>query len=216
MPFTYVPYLANGQTSDTKGTEPGVRITEVSVLPSNLLNMDTTESELSVCIKEVSNSKKAGNVWRLTWIDYMARLTMNSYASQQEPSHWSARSPRLRYYVFLNYVVSCIWYNGLPILHLLEGVNWLVTAENIHVHLMSLNLIIEKYNKWCRNISRSCSCGWLSDKTTRRAQFCTQAWSRIMKDYGEKIGYTRGEYMGVPPPLLTPTRLRYKMLHLNL
>ena len=62
MPFTYVPYLANGQTSDTKGTEPGVRITEVSVLPSNLLNMDTTESELSVCIKEVSNSKKAGNV----------------------------------------------------------------------------------------------------------------------------------------------------------
>ena len=162
--------------------------------------MDTTESELSVCIKEVSNSKKAGNVWRLTWIDCMAQLTMNSYASQQEPSHWSARSPRLRYYVFLNYVVSCIWYNGLPILHLLEGVNWLVTAENIHVHLMSLNLIIEKYNKWCRNISRSCSCGWLSDKTTRRAQFCTQAWSRIMKDYGEKIGYTRGEYMGVTPP----------------
>ena len=75
-----------------------------------------------------------------------------------------------------------------------------MTAENIHVHLMSLNLIIEKYNKWCRNISRSCSCGWLSDKTTRRAQFCTQAWSRIMKDYGEKIGYTRGEYMGVTPP----------------
>ena len=60
MFHSQLTYNEIGQTSDTRGTEPSVHITEVSVLPSNFLNMDTTESELSVGIKEVSNSAKYG------------------------------------------------------------------------------------------------------------------------------------------------------------
>ena len=39
---------------DTKGTEPSVCITEVSVLESNLLSTDTKGTEPSVCITELS------------------------------------------------------------------------------------------------------------------------------------------------------------------
>ena len=47
-------YSATLLNTDTKGTEPSVRITEVSVLQYNLLNMDTKGTEPSVRIKEVS------------------------------------------------------------------------------------------------------------------------------------------------------------------
>ena len=47
-------YSVTLPNTDTKGTEPSVRITEVSVLQYNLLNMDTKGTEPSVRIKEVS------------------------------------------------------------------------------------------------------------------------------------------------------------------
>lgn len=136
MPFIYVPYLANEPIMKLIKPQTPKGQSQVSALQKCLfycqtfLNMDTTESELSICIKEVSNSTKVGSVWRLTSVGPID-LSLTQKCSQGQD----------RLYGLAHHEFLCI-----PVIRV---------QDHPDTDVMFI----------CY--------GWLSDKTTRRAQCST-------------------------------------------